>query len=239
MSIPTGPAGPKVASSNSTAILLYLGEKTGKLMGSPADRGELLSWLFFIATGLGPFSGQAVHFQRATPEKLPYAINRYRREAERHYTVLDKHLEGREFIVGKDYTIADISAWGWVDRASFVLPGSDDPLAAYPNIRRWFHAINDAAGGCQGAGGGQRPRLQERGRRRDAARTLPLQLSAHRRLTQMTVRRHLGCARGPAVSGSWWRPQNEIRPAARVATGELPYSGPTPRAHRARWKRGA
>lgn len=111
-------------------------------MGLPADKGESLSWLFFIATGLGPFSGQAVHFQRAAPEKLPYAINRYRREAERHYTVLDKHLAGREFIVGKEYTIADISGWGWVDRASFVLPGSDDPLAAYPNIRRWFHAID-------------------------------------------------------------------------------------------------
>ena len=81
-------------------------------MGSTADRGELLSWLFFIATGLGPFSGQAVHFQRAAPEKLSYAINRYRREAERHYAVLDRHLEGRNFIVGSGYTIVDISALG-------------------------------------------------------------------------------------------------------------------------------
>ncbi len=99
-----------------------------------------------------------MHFQRAAPEKLPYAINRYRREAERHYPVLDKHLEGRSFIVGTGYTIADISAaasssaqatiadisaWGWIDPASFVLPASDDPLAAYPNIRRWFHSINE------------------------------------------------------------------------------------------------
>jgi GST-like protein len=112
-------------------------------MGSSADRGELLSWLFFIASGLGPFSGQAVHFQRAAPEKLPYAVNRYRREAERHYTVLDEHLAGRDFIVGSGYTIADISGWGWIDRAAFVLPGSEAPLAAYPNIRRWFHAINE------------------------------------------------------------------------------------------------
>lgn len=138
-----GPGHAEVRVFDSTAILLYLSEKTGQLMGSPADRGELLSWLLYIATGLGPFSGQAVHFQRAAPEKLPYAINRYRREAERHYAVLDKHLEGRNFIVGSDYTIADISAWGWIDRASFVLPGSDDPLAAYPNIKRWFQAIND------------------------------------------------------------------------------------------------
>ena len=109
-----GPGGVEARVFDSTAILLYLGEKTGELMGSPADRGELLSWLLFMASGLGPFSGQAVHFQRAAPEKLPYAVNRYRREAERHYAVLDKHLEGREFIVGGGYTIADISAWGWI-----------------------------------------------------------------------------------------------------------------------------
>ena len=138
-----GHGGAEVRVFDSSAILLYLAEKTGKLLGTPADRGELLSWLFYIGTGLGPFSGQAVHFQRAAPEKLPYAINRYRREAERHYAVLDKHLEGRTFIVGSGYTIADISAWGWIDRAGFVLPGSDDPLAAYPNIRRWFHSINE------------------------------------------------------------------------------------------------
>jgi hypothetical protein len=98
-------------------------------MGSSADRGELLSWFFYIGTGLGPFSGQAVHFQLRAPEKLTYPINRYRSEAERHYTVLDKHLEGRSFIVGSGYIIADISAWGWIDRASVVLAGSDNPLA--------------------------------------------------------------------------------------------------------------
>ena len=138
-----GPRHAEVRVFDSTAILLYLAEKTGQLLSSTADRGELLSWLLYIATGLGPFSGQAVHFQRAAPEKLPYVINRYRREAERHYAVLDKHLEGRRSIVGGGYTIADILAWGWIDRASFVLPGADNPLAVYPNIRRWFHSIND------------------------------------------------------------------------------------------------
>lgn len=137
-----GPGGGAVTVFDSSAILLYLGEKTGRLIGSPTDRGALLSWLFFVATGIGPYSGQAVHFQRAAPEKLPYAINRYRREAERHYTVLDKHLEGRTFIVGGDYSIVDISAWGWIDRAKVVLPGSDDPLAPFANLRRWFHAID-------------------------------------------------------------------------------------------------
>ena len=110
-----GPGGNEARVFDSSAILLYLGEKTGRFVGAPADRPELLSWLFFIASGLGPFSGQAVHFQHAAPEKLPYAINRYRREIERHYRVLDRHLAGRDFIVGDDYSIADMSAWGWLD----------------------------------------------------------------------------------------------------------------------------
>jgi GSH-dependent disulfide-bond oxidoreductase len=80
-----GPGGKDARLFDSTAILLYLGEKTGRLMGTPADQPELLSWLLFIATGIGPFSGQAVHFQHAAPEKLAYAVNRYRREVERHY----------------------------------------------------------------------------------------------------------------------------------------------------------
>jgi GST-like protein len=102
----------------------------------------MLSWLFFIASGIGPFSGQAVHFQRAAPEKLPYAVNRYRREVERHYQVLDDHLAGREYIVGHDYSIVDMSAWGWVDRAPVVLPGAAEPLAAFPNIKRWFQKVD-------------------------------------------------------------------------------------------------
>jgi GST-like protein len=138
-----GAGGSEIRVFDSSAILLYLAEKTNQLMGSPGDRGELLSWLSYIGTGLGPYSGQAVHFQRAAPEKLPYAVNRYRREAERHYAVLDKHLEGRSYIVGADYTIVDISAWGWIARANFVLPGSGDPLTDFPNIKRWFLAIDD------------------------------------------------------------------------------------------------
>jgi GSH-dependent disulfide-bond oxidoreductase len=130
-----GPGGKEARVFDSSAILLYLADKTGKFLGSPEDRPELLSWLFFIASGLGPFSGQAVHFQFAAPEGLDYARNRYRREAERHYQVVEDHLAGRDFIVGNTYTIADISTWGWIDRASRVLKGESDPLAAYPNIK--------------------------------------------------------------------------------------------------------
>lgn len=137
-----GPGGKEVRVFDSTAILMYLSEKTGKLGGAPTDRAELLSWLLFIASGLGPFSGQAVHFQYAAPEGLDYAVNRYRREAERHYQVLNDHLEGRDFIVGDSFTIADISAWGWLDRAARVMKGAEDPFAAFPNLRRYVEAIN-------------------------------------------------------------------------------------------------
>jgi GSH-dependent disulfide-bond oxidoreductase len=136
-----GPGGKEVRVFDSTAILLYLAEKTSKFLGAPEDRPELLSWLMFVATGLGPFSGQAVHFQYAAPAGLDYAVNRYRREAERHYRVLNDRLAGRAFIVGDAFTIADISAWGWLGSASRVLKGADDPFAAFPEIKRWFAAV--------------------------------------------------------------------------------------------------
>ena len=156
-----GPGGKEARVFDSSAILLYLGEKTRRFLGSPADRPELLSWLFFIASGVGPISGQAVHFQHAAPEKVPYAINRYRRELERHYRVLDKQLAGRDFIIG-DYSIADISAWGWLTRAARVLPGADDPLAAFPNLKRLFETVDarPAAARAKAVGKDHRSRLR-------------------------------------------------------------------------------
>jgi len=137
-----GPGGVETTVFDSTAILLYLAEKSGNLLGAAQDRPALLSWLMFIASGLGPYSGQAVHFQTAAPGGLDYAVNRYRREAARHYQVINDHLVGREFIVGSAYSIADISAWGWVDRASRVFKGSESPLADYPEVARWFMQID-------------------------------------------------------------------------------------------------
>ncbi len=137
-----GPGGREARVFDSSAILLYLAEKTGRFLGQADDRPDLLSWLFFIASGLGPFSGQAVHFQFVAPEGLDYARNRYRREAERHYKVVDNHLAGRMFLVGQTYTIADMSLWGWIDRASRVMKGESDPLAAYPNLKAWFARID-------------------------------------------------------------------------------------------------
>ena len=125
---------------DSNAILLYLADKIGVLNGRPEDRGELLSWLMWIASGLGPFSGQCVHFRHMAPEKVDYAVNRYRREVERHYRVLDEHLSGREWIVGQGYSIADIAAWGWIDRHPRVL--GEDAFDGLSNLKAWFERVN-------------------------------------------------------------------------------------------------
>ncbi|MDI3324793.1 glutathione S-transferase family protein [Pontibacterium granulatum] len=125
---------------DSTAILLYLAEKHDVFLGAKENRGELLSWLMFIATGLGPYSGQAVHFQRSAPENIPYAVNRYRKEAIRHYQVLNDRLEGRDFLVGDCFTLADISAWGWIDRVTPVL--GEGELENFPELQRWFTTVD-------------------------------------------------------------------------------------------------
>ncbi len=108
---------------DSNAILLYLAEKTGKFLPpeTPANRGALLSWLMFVATGVGPFSGQAVHFKHFAPEKVPYAHDRYQYEAMRHYSVLDQHLANHRYMVGDTYTIVDMDIWGWARMIPFIL----------------------------------------------------------------------------------------------------------------------
>ena len=127
---------------DSNAILLYLGEKTGRFMpeNKPAVRGEMLSWLMFVATGIGPYSGQAVHFKHFAPEKLAYAINRYGREAERHYGLLDARLADRRYMVGDTYTIVDMAVWGWGRVVPFVL--GEDAWTRMPNLKRLFDEIS-------------------------------------------------------------------------------------------------
>src|SRR6185503_16854749 len=100
---------------DSNAILLYLAEKTGKFLpeNTPKARGELLSWLMFVASGVGPYSGQAVHFRVYAPENLPYAIDRYMFEAQRHFGILDERLATRKYMLGNTYTIVDMDVWGW------------------------------------------------------------------------------------------------------------------------------
>lgn len=120
---------------DSHAILLYLAEKHGRFLPSgPAERAALLSWLQFIATGLSPFSGQAVHFLHHAPEALPYARNRYLKEVERHYRVLDERLAQSRYLAGEQYSIADMALWGWANFAGYIL--GEQGLSAYPHVQR-------------------------------------------------------------------------------------------------------
>jgi GST-like protein len=125
---------------DSNAILLYLAEKTGKFLPPPELRGETLSWHMFVATGVGPFTGQAVHFRHFAPEDVPYAKSRYIYEAERHLGILDARLADRQYIIGDAYSFVDMNVWGWARMTGFVL-GPDAP-AQYPNVQRLVSEIS-------------------------------------------------------------------------------------------------
>lgn len=126
---------------DSHAILLHLAEKHQKFLPTtPAQRAEMLSWLLFIATGLSPFSGQAVHFLHHAPEALPYARNRYQKEVERHYRILDERLANSKYLAGDEYTIADMALWGWGNHAGYIL--GEKGLTDYPNVKRVVDEIS-------------------------------------------------------------------------------------------------
>ncbi len=121
----------------SGAILMYLAEKTGKLMSSdPAIRWATMEWLMWQMGGIGPMLGQVHHFVKFNPGKAPYAEERYLKEANRLYGVLDERLKDRDYIVG-DYSIADIATWPWISRYEWQTIDLD----AYPNVKRWYTAI--------------------------------------------------------------------------------------------------
>jgi GST-like protein len=124
---------------DSNAILLYLAEKTGRFLPPAARRGPMLSWLMFIASGIGPFSGQSVHFKHYAPEKIAYAVNRYDFEAWRHWKILDAHLAGKAWMAGDSYTLLDMALWGWGRAVPFAL--GDDAWTQLPNVKRVFDAI--------------------------------------------------------------------------------------------------
>ena len=127
---------------DSNAILLYLAEKSGQFLpeNTLVARGELLSWLMFVATGVGPFSGQAVHFRHFAPEQLPYAVNRYLYEAKRHYGILDARLAGRHYMLGETYTIVDMAVWGWARMVPFIM--GEEAWAGLPNLKRLLDEIS-------------------------------------------------------------------------------------------------
>ena len=139
-----GPGGP-LALFESGAILLYLAEKTGKLLpADPAKRAICTQWLMFQMASVGPMFGQHGHFASYAPEKIPYAIERYTNEVNRILRVLDKRLAEAEWLGGDAYSIADIATFPWTRTA----PGRGVDMAALPNVSRW-HAALDARPGVQ------------------------------------------------------------------------------------------
>lgn len=132
-----GPGGKPVKVFESGAILIYLAEKTGKLLSSePRARLQTLEWLMFQMGGVGPMLGQVHHFLRNAPEPIPYAIERYVKETRRLYGVLDRRLGESAFLAG-EYSIADIATYPWVARHEWHRVD----LAEFPNVERWFAAI--------------------------------------------------------------------------------------------------
>jgi GST-like protein len=126
---------------DSNAILLFLAEKTGKFL--PADtpklRGELLSWLMFVASGIGPYSGQSVHFRNYAP-KNDYAINRYMYETQRHYGIVDARLAKQKYMVGDAYGIVDMALWGWARLIPVAL--GEEFWPKFPNVKRLVDEIS-------------------------------------------------------------------------------------------------
>ena len=130
---PEGPDGKPISVFESGAIMKYLGEKFGEFY--PTDKREQVEvdeWLMWQMGGFGPMLGQNHHFNKYAPEKIPYAIKRYVDESNRLYGVLDRRLEGREFVAG-EYSIADMAIIGW----SLGHEGQDVDIEAYPNVKAW------------------------------------------------------------------------------------------------------
>ncbi|MGE8348309.1 glutathione S-transferase family protein [Pseudomonas helleri] len=127
---------------DSNAMLLYLAEKTGQFL--PADnlkaRGEMLSWLMFVATGIGPYSGQHVHFKHFAPQPKDYAVTRYTYEAWRHWQILNDRLANQPYMLGNEYTLVDMAVWGWARAVPFIL--GEDAWEKLPHVKRLLDEIN-------------------------------------------------------------------------------------------------
>ena len=127
---------------DSNAILLYLAEKTGQFLpaNTPEARGPMYSWLMFVASGIGPYSGQCVHFKHFAPEPKEYAVNRYDFEAWRHWKIVDAQLAKHRYMLGDVYTLVDMSVWAWARVVPFVLGA--DAWEKLPNVKRLLDEIS-------------------------------------------------------------------------------------------------
>ncbi|AFK53962.1 glutathione S-transferase family protein [Tistrella mobilis] len=135
---PEGPEGRPISIFESGAILIYLAEKTGRLMpADPRGRYAVLEWLMFQMGGIGPMLGQAHHFRQYAPEKIQYAIDRYTNEAGRLYNVLDKRLSETDWVAGDDYSIADIAIFPWIVPHERQGQSFDER----PHLKRWYETM--------------------------------------------------------------------------------------------------
>ena len=131
---------------DSNGILLYLGEKTGQFMpaSTPQSRADLYSWMMFVASGVGPYSGQSVHMRHFAPEPKDYAVKRYLFEAKRHWGIVDARLGKGEWMLGDKYTVVDMAVWGWARMVPFVIgesPKDASVWSAFPNVKRLLDAV--------------------------------------------------------------------------------------------------
>jgi len=127
---------------DSNAILLYLAVKTGQFLprNVPEVRSQMYSWLMFVATGIGPFSGQAVHFRHFAPEPKVYAQQRYDFEAWRHWRIVNEHLASRTWMVGEEFTIVDMALWAWARAVPFVL--GETAWNELPHVKRFLDQVS-------------------------------------------------------------------------------------------------
>ena len=135
---PAGPKGTRFVLTESSAILIYLAEKTGKLLPRDGEeRARVFEQIFFHVTGIGPAFGQAGYFQKQAPEQITHALARFSAEAARVMNVFDGVLASSRFAAGDEFTIADIAHFGWIWRREFA--GVD--LAGYGNVLRWYGEV--------------------------------------------------------------------------------------------------
>ncbi len=126
---------------DSNAILLYLAEKTRQFLPAASDRGAMLSWLMFVASGIGPFTGQCVHFKHYAPEPNPYALNRYDFEAWRHWGILNAHLADQPWMLSGQYTLLDMAVWGWARVVPFALGA--EAWEQLPHVKRLLDTVSE------------------------------------------------------------------------------------------------
>jgi len=170
--------GEPISVFESGAILSYLADKTRVLLPSDLrERTEVFEWVFWQVGGLGPMAGQNHHFGQYAPEKIPYAIERYVKETNRLYGVLDRRLAGREFIAADAYTIADIAAYPWI----VPWKRQQQDLDSFPNLRRWFNAVRSRPATQRAYAKGEpfssRPAVTEEGKKLlfgQTAQTVPM-----------------------------------------------------------------